>query len=441
MQIVSPTSTVVDLQQPGSSSAHALPQPAPYAALEVELTPGADVTLRLHSADLAVEAVHEADGTTYLRTVHAGVTAEHRSRRSGRAPGATRFALTLTGTHATALTADADETSWTGRARVDLAREPIGADTRDEPWLAGLIAEHEGTVGRLRIGGFGQLGLRDIRLVTYEDGTPVRPDEGGVLLSATSAGPGFFDTAHTSVWHLDTDTLELGHRADLFFRRPGRRGVFGDHATHVVHDRAARRWLVTTSTWGDFEEARAGARVEILLAESPPWTPPTSGRQVLDTRKLAVPAPSGSVGVWDPHLVHDGDRWLLGFVSARKWFVFGPALATGASLDALQLQAYDDGRRATEGTTLWRDHAGAWWVLASDGPDSRRGRRRYPVLDLDLQEVGTVTAPYPTNIPWPTVVPGDDGEPGLLVTFDGTRLGGRVVGYGSHGDVVIARRT
>lgn len=442
--IVCPSSTSVVLDSASDSSAAALPQPAPYAAIEVDLVAGADepVVLRLRSADLVIEALHERD-TTWVRLTHAGVSTEHRSRRSSRSTGAARLALTLTGTHVTALTAGGDDprdATWTARARVDLARPPIAADTRDEAWLAGLLAEHDGPVARLRAGGFGQLGLRDLRLVTHEDGTPVPAEGGGVLLSASSAGPGFFDTAHTSLWRLATDSLELDHRADLFFRRPDRRGAFGDHATHVVLDRPTRRWLVATSTWGDFDRARPDARVEITLAEAPSWTPLTTGRHLLDTRALAVPAPTGSVGVWDPHLMRADTGWTVGFVSARRWFVFGPGVAEGPDLDRLRLRAADTRRRATEGTTIHRDARGGRWVLVSDGPQSRRGRRRYAVLDLDLVERGTLTAPYPTNIPWPTLVPGDDGEPALLVTFDGTRHGGRVVGYGSHGDVVIARR-
>ena len=69
-------------------------------------------------------------------------------------------------------------------------------------------------------------------------------------------------------------------------------------------------------------------------------------------------------------------------------------------------------------------------MLASD-----RHRRAYPVLDLDLREVGTLDAAYPTNIPWPTLA-AVDGQ-SLLVGFNGTPYGGRLVGYGSHGDVVI----
>ena len=71
-------------------------------------------------------------------------------------------------------------------------------------------------------------------------------------------------------------------------------------------------------------------------------------------------------------------------------------------------------------------------MLASD-----KRRRSYPVLDLDLRDVGTLDAAYPTNIPWPTLV-ALDGQ-SLLIGFNGAAYGGRLVGYGSHGEVVIQR--
>ena len=77
-------------------------------------------------------------------------------------------------------------------------------------------------------------------------------------------------------------------------------------------------------------------------------------------------------------------------------------------------------------------------VLASDGRDSPRGRRaRFPAYDLTMTETGALDAPYPTNIPWPTVV--DLEGQSLLIGFNGAAYGGRLVGYGSHGDVVIQR--
>jgi len=395
----------VDLVLPGD-----LP-PAPYVAVT-----GADGPLTLAGGAVEISAGYDGRGWLSVDTGGRRPT-RHRSRRHGRASAPVdAVGLTLTGTQATLLTREADR--WVARARVDLEGR---VDTRDEEWLAGLSASG-GTAGR-----FGQLGLRDLRLVTRADGSPYRLGR-VLLLTATSAGPGFFATAHTSVWSLDPDTLELAHRADLFFRRPDAPGVFGDHATHLVRD--AGRWLVATSSWGDFDKSRP---VRVLLASSTDDL--TTGVHVLDTRVLGLPTDGlTSVAVWDPHLVRTDDGWLVGYVSASRYFRFHPVLAAGPTLDDLRMLGADESRRACEGTTLHRDPlSGDWQVLASD----RRGE--YPVYDLTLTQTGRLDAPYPTNLPWPTVV----REPGgwLMVAFNGQGYGGRIAGYGTHGDVVLMRST
>ena len=320
-------------------------------------------------------------------------------------------ALTLTGPQVTAFTREAGQ--WVARSRFDLTDRH---DVHDEAWLGGLAGSGAG-------GRFGQLGLRDLRLVSHADGSPFL-DGDRLLLTATSAGPGAFPTGHASVWALDPETYELEHRADLFLRRDGR--VFGDHAVHLVRD--DDRWLLAASTWGDFERKvrPVGVTLSVSTADL------TRGVHVLDSRPLALPTTGlRSVGVWDPHLVRTSEGWLVGYVSATRYFRFHPVLAAGADLDALELAAVASGHRETEGTTLVRLDEG-WRVLASD-----RHRKAFPVLDLDLREVGTIDAAYPTNIPWPTLATSE--EHSLLIGFDGTRYGGRLVGYGSHGDVVIQR--
>lgn len=415
--VASPVQTTVD---------GPCPQPAPAAAL-VGAGLAGPVTLWWSSGGDRL-ATSYAAGRVTLEVTTEGRTNTHRSRRHGRVESADGLALTLTGTHLTALTHT--DGSWTARARIDLTDR---VDTRDESWLAGLAVGHAGEIERLEAGGFGQLGLRDLRVVSHADGSPYLLD-GRPLLSATSAGPGFFDTAHTSIWALDPDTLALEHRSDLFFRRPDRPGVYGDHATHLVRD--GEQWLVATSTWGDFDAGRPGAHVGVTLARTDADL--LTGRHVLDTEPLVLPTDGfGSVGVWDPHLVRTEDEWLVGYVSARRFFRFHPVLAGGPGLDRLTVRGVDTRRRATEGTTLAR-LGGAWRVLASDGRDGRRGQRgRYPVFDLAMHELGAIMAPYPTNIPWPTLLPIDDRL--LLVGFDGTRAGGELLGYGTHGDVVIAQ--
>lgn len=427
---------------PPSAGRARTPHVAPFAAIEVGLGPdGGTTAAELSGEDGTLLQVRLDGDRVSLAVTAAGTTSEHRSRRHGRArAGRSRLGLALTGSWLTALVLEHD--GWRVRGRVDLDHPDLRGvlDVGDPAWLAGLSSGWTSTapVTGWTAGSFGQLGLRDLRVVSLADGTPYRIPE-GLLLTATSAGPGTFSTAHTSVWLLAHDG-GLRHRGDLFFRRPDRAGVFGDHATHLVRDDG--RWLVATSTWADFPADRrdhATASVGVTLAESTDDL--TRGQHVLSTRALDLPTDGTSVGVWDPHLVRQPDgAWLVGYVSARRFFDFHPVLAAGPSLDALVLRGAATDRRATEGTTIARI-GGQWRVLASDGRDNRRAvRGRFPVFDLDLAEVGTLDAPYPSNIPWPSVVPPDPGSPGdgwLLVTFDGAPAGGPSAGYGTHGDVVV----
>lgn len=422
VDLVAPGSVQVDTDASGEV---AMPVVAPYVAATTADLSG-PVALHLGEHRLAASL---SNGSVSMDVTGAGTL---RSRRFHRAEEPTGLAVTLTGTHATAWTCEA--TGWVARARHDL-RDVV--DTRDEGALAGLRVELPaggGSAGR-----FGQLGLRDTRFVTDEDGSPVRDGE-ALWLTATSAGPGFFDTAHTSVWRFDPDTLALTHSADLFFRRPDRSGVFGDHATHLV--RTGGGWLVATSTWGDFEAptTRAGRRtpagLRVTLAES--GSDLLRGAHVLDSRELPLPLDGlDSIATWDPHLVRRDGEWLVGFVSARRFFDFHPALAAGPTLDDLRLLGAATDRTATEGTTLV-DVDGRIAVLASDGRDSPRGlRARFPSYDLAMTETGTLDAPYPTNLPWPTVAKVDGRW--LMLTFNGRSAGGRLLGYGTHGDLVVMR--
>ncbi|MFC0222312.1 hypothetical protein [Nocardioides zeicaulis] len=420
-----------------ASSAGPVPLPAvaPYVAATAAAHDGSTVSLHLGGHRLEAGLT---DGSVHLRVPGPVGERDLRSRRFHRASSPSALALTLTGSHVTAWVREA--AGWVARARHDL-RDPDGGapvvDVRDEALLADL---HVGfPAGGGEAGPFGQLGLRDVRLVTTEDGSPVR-DGDAVWLTATSAGPGFFDTAHTSVWRLDVTSYDLAHRADLFFRRPDVPGVFGDHATHLV--RSGQGWLVATSTWGDFEvpRGRGGRRtpsgLRVTLAESSADL--LAGTHVLDTRELPLPVDGlASIATWDPHLVRRDGEWLVGFVSARRFFDFHPALAGGPELGSLALRGAATDRRATEGTTVL-EVDGELRVLASDGRDSRRGQRgRYPVFDDAMREVGLLDAPYPTNLPWPSLARVDGTW--LMATFDGTRAGGELLGYGTHGDLVVMR--
>lgn len=426
IDLVAPGSVRVDT---ASGGIVAMPMVAPYATATTTVRERS--WLALHLAGLRLGAAIE-EASVSLTITRGHDTEEVRSRRFHRAVDPTELGLTLTGSHLTAWTREADE--WVARARYDL-RDDVAV--HDEAALSGLRVELP-TWGGVA-GGFGQLGLRDVRFVTEEDGRPLR-DGDALWLTATSAGPGFFDTAHTSLWRLDPASLDVTHSADVYFRRPDRPGVFGDHASHLV--RAGDEWLVATSTWGDFEtpRTRAGRRtpagLRVTLAET--GADLLHGTHVLDTRELPLPTDGlTSIATWDPHLVHRDGQWLVGFVSARRFFDFHPALAGGPSLDDLRLLGAATDRRSTEGTTLV-EVDGRMMVLASDGRDSQRGQRaRFPVFDLTMADVGLLDAPYPTNLPWPSAARVDGAW--LMATFNGRARGGRLLGYGTHGDLVVMR--
>ncbi|MEU6133853.1 hypothetical protein [Nocardioides sp. NPDC047086] len=442
-----PEFEVVRRQRPVTIAVESTGFPRPAANAAIEAACDGPVSLTFASGGDVLTGTYDGR-RVWLAVTTGSRRTSHASRRHGRAGrGVGRFALTLTGTMLTALTREASG-AWVARARVDLTE--VGIEPREESWLSGLTADHDGSADDVRAGAFGQLGLRDIRVVTYADGSPFREEDGTLLLTATSAGPGFFPTAHTSVWSLDPVTYDLVHRGALYFRRsadrPGLRSgkqvVYGDHATHLVRDGA--EWLVTTSTWGGFkapderQPSRPWSPVGVVMARTDADL--TRGEHVLDATPLALPTDGlTSVGVWDPHLVRRDGEWLVGYVSAERYFDFHPVLASGPSLDALTLRAARTDRTATEGTTLV-PLDGTVVVGASDGRDNpRRVRARYPIFDLDLNEVAELRSAYVSNLPWPTLIP--LGDEWLHVAFDGTPHGGRLPGYGTHGEVVLSRST
>lgn len=289
-------------------------------------------------------------------------------------------------------------------------------------------------LGPVRAGLFGMAGLRDLHLVQHADGTPYSRD-GRLFLTATCAGLGFFQQAHWGVFAFDParlsydGELELEQTAQLFSRRDGM--VLGDHAGQLVRD--GDRWLVGVSSWGDFAphrgvHVRHASTTEDLL----------SGVHLLETVRTRLPT---TVSTWDPGMTRINGRWHVSYVESpsQEPFDFHPALAVAPAgaewTDRLQLVGAATDLNQCEGPVLARMEGGdrPWRLLASDGAG-----RRYPVFDLAMRRVGDLDAPYGSNIPHPQVVDLPDGER-VLVTFDGTQYGKRVLGYGTHGDLVVMR--
>jgi hypothetical protein len=301
-------------------------------------------------------------------------------------------------------------------AQVDLRREEVLAGHRYAWGGAGV------RLAGVRAGLFGQAGLRDPHLVQHADGTPYVRD-GRMFLTWTCAGLGFFQQAHWSVWSMDpADPAAMRLEAQLFTRRDGL--VLGDHAGQLVRD--GDRWLVATSSWGDFRPGSIHVRHTTTTDDL------LSGVHLLETERTPLPT---ELGAWDPALTRVDGRWHVAYVESpsQRPFRFHPVLASTAAAewtDDLRADASLGGMRQCEGPVLVTLD-GATRLAASDG-----GHRRYPVFELDGTPAGRLDAPYGSNIPHPQLVP-DPAGGWLMVTFDGTAPHRDVLGYGGHGDVLV----
>ena len=404
---------------------------APFLAIEVDVRRSDEVVYAgVAGRDGQTEIVAAWDpvrGRLRLEVVAGGTREVVRTRRLRLGEsGVLRLALVLCENRATVLVSHGEGGAWTPvmsdraaiRARLDL-RDPALLAELDFVWgaRAGSVS-----LGPVRAGVFGMIGLRDPHLVQHADGSAYEVD-GRQFMTWTCAGAGSFRQAHMGIFSFDPavpdDLRAEGH---LFFRRGGQ--VLGDHAGQMVRD--GDRWLVVTSSWGDFHESG----VQALRAESRDDL--LHGVHVLDASALDLPTPHSS---WDPGLARVDGQWLVSFVASpsQQPFRFHPALAAGSAespWEGLELVGADAGLRHTEGPLLTRTSEG-WRVLASDGH-----ARRYPIYDLAMNQVGELNAPWLSNIPHPLLVEGTDGEV-LMVTFDDTDPWRTRLGYGGHGDVVV----
>jgi len=339
-----------------------------------------------------------------------------------------RIAATLTGTKVTAATAPAGTEQWTPVVTGEV--RPIIDPRRPEE-----LRRYQHTYGgrdtrlsRVRAGYFGQVGLRDGHLVTHADGRPYRRD-GRLLFTFGNAGMGFSQEAHWSVWALDPAAPErMEQVAKLFFAHDGI--VTGDNAGQIVYDDERGRFVIVVCG-GDLPVP--GVYVRHAQTDQDILT----GVHVIANEKLDAPVDLSS---WEPAIGLVDGRWHIAYanvVQLAPELEFHPVLVAAAEggdyHEGLTVRAADPGVRRTEGCVLHRFDTG-WHLLATDDAD-----HEYRVYDLALRQLGTLQAPFLPGGPHPQVVPLDEGDDWLLVTFANVQFHEDVLGYGTEGDVVIMR--
>ena len=407
--------------------------PAPYTAIELTVeSADAPVTVGLTAADgdgVVVEYDPRRNRVRIVAIVD-GVRRKLRSRRV-RSGSLHRLAFVQCENQVTGVV-----DSGRGWRPLVTARNEVAdlIDLRD-PDTLGHLSYTWGTNGPgsvtlrgISAGVFGMTGVRDPHLVQHPDGSPYVRD-GKVLVTMTCAGMGFFTQAHWGVFEIDLDhPAEMRQIAHLFSRREGL--LLGDHAGQIIVD--GDQCIVVVSSWGDFDPSR-GVHVRHVTTA----LDILDGIHVLETERLAVPTDHSA---WDPSLTRINGCWHLAYVESPSQapFRFRPALAAGpngAAYDSdLVLVGADTAHEQCEGPII-AHHDGDWRLLTSDGH-----AREYPIYDLQMRRTGELDAPYGSNIPHPQVIVSADVDGEWLLTFDGTPWGERVLGYGTHGDVVVMRR-
>ncbi|MCR6031416.1 hypothetical protein GGQ22_08140 [Nocardioides sp. zg-579] len=403
--------------------------PAPFAAVQARVTPGGEgATAALGLATPAGEHVlvrwSSRTGRVTIEVRTGGRTRVLRRRTvspAGSPTGTFGLAFALCENQVTALldTGAGWEPVLTERTKVadlvDLRREDVLAEHR-YAWAGQDVALE------VDAGVFGMTGLRDPHLVQHADGTPYERD-GRVYLTWTCAGLGFFQQAHWTVWSLDpADPRDMRLEGQLFSRRDGL--VLGDHAGQVVRD--GDRWLVASSSWGDFEPGSIHVRHTETTADV------LHGVHVLDHERTPLPTEQGT---WDPGFTRVDGAWHVGYVESPSQdpFDFHPVLARTRAArwhEDLEPVLVADDLHQTEGPII-ATVEDTTWFLASDGD-----ARHYPVFDLGGRRVGRLDAPYPSNIPHPQLL-ADPAGGWWMISFEGTQFAEPVMGYGGHGDVVL----
>ncbi|MGX7824603.1 hypothetical protein ACTG9Q_05885 [Actinokineospora sp. 24-640] len=408
---------------------------APYGSVlvEVQRVEGAGVVVAglAGGGTSVLGTLDPSAGRATIEVTVNGTTTVVKSAEA-RVSGPFRFAVVV---NENAVTALVDPTgTGTGWQPLLSERDKVRAlvDLRVPAVLGALSYTYGGrgdgsvAIGRVQAGYYGQAGVRDPHVVQHADGRPFIRD-GKLYLTMTNAGLGFFQQAHWAVWTLDlADPTRLEQVAVLFFERDG--VVLGDHAGQIVYDDRARRFILTMSSWGDFAFRGVHIRHATTTANV------LSGVHVIPTARLPLPT---SVSSWDPSLTRIDGRWHLAFVESEAQqpaFVFHPALAIaprGADYTQTRLVGADNSLDQTEGPIIQRVGRD-WYVFASDGD-----AREYPVYDMAMRKLGTLDAPYGTNIPHPMLLP--VGREWWMITFDGTQYAEPVLGYGGHGDLIVMR--
>lgn len=260
-------------------------------------------------------------------------------------------------------------------------------------------------------------GMRDMTLVTNEDGTPYL-DSGSVYFTATIAHPvGGVDGSHTGVFKLNMSTFAYQQTGAIMVSRSG--SIYNDQAAHIIVNADATQRLLI-ATWGN------GFSGSIQILYKATASDLLHGSNVVSSMtQLSVPGlTTGSYGAYDPMLVYDTNnaRWLLAYTITQNTNFSGspfyPADAYSTDLSTWTAIGADTGHFGYEGTKLLLCRK-SYWITAGG---QLVQPRVYDAASLTFQGTldgtfsgGTDTQPHAMVFPYLDKM--------YLLTFDNTAYG------------------
>ncbi|WP_322021129.1 MULTISPECIES: hypothetical protein [unclassified Burkholderia] len=289
-------------------------------------------------------------------------------------------------------------------------------------WKAGLILASGNNstwkFANLMCGRFGGVGMRDMCIVTNEDGAPYFS---GNKVYFSASVPDATGASYMGIFTLDLSSNTLAQAGAVMFSRSGK--AYTDLAGHIIwYSNGNRRVLV--STWGN------GFGGSILLNHALLTSGDIlAGTSLVTLSPLTVPLGTSGAGAYDPMLLYDSSTslwWLAYSITNNTSFSGNPfyaALATSPDLSTWTLVGADTANTGYEGTRILRANK-KLWVLAG-GPSGAGNSSR--IYDSGMNYIGSLPAAVfsggSSTQPHPMVFNDVDGKHQTLFTFDNTKFG------------------
>lgn len=273
-------------------------------------------------------------------------------------------------------------------------------------------------------GRFGAVGLRDMTMVTTEDGLPYI-NAGVAKFSATAVDAR--GNGYCGVFDLDLSSYAITQQSVIMVSRGGK--TYNDLSAHIIrYPNGDRRLLI--GTWGNgFGGSIQTIHQLLTTGDILTGTTVVSGLTQLNLPGLL----DGNYGAYDAVMVYDtaNSRWLIAYtITTTTTFAGSPFYAAAAystDLSSWTAIAQDTGNQGYEGTKLLKTKNG-YWILAGGPAGSGNSARIY---DASLTFVDTLTATFSGGVdtqPHPMVFASSNYY--YLLTFDNTRFGGVVFTWG-----------